>query len=151
SVFPWAAVLLLLACAGQDPARAAEDASVTFRPGIAAWDTGQPTEQADPPALLSPQREWTAVAPGTTPMVFHGDAIMSDGRIALAARRRAQAVEAYVLSHGGMVLRLRLQLVASGGEPAGRLEGIGLVESTKGEACLGLAIESGQGTGTDAK
>ena len=124
---------------------------MTFRPGIAAWDTGQPTEQADPPALLSPQREWTAVAPGTTATVFQGDAIISNGRIALAARRKAQAVEAYVLSHEGMVLRLRLRLIASGGEPAARLERVELVENTKGAACLELAYKNAHGAGLAAR
>jgi hypothetical protein len=151
SVFPWAAILLLLPCGGQDPARAAEEADVSFRPGIAAWDTGQAAEQADPPSLLVPQREWTAVASGITATVFQGDAIISNGRIALAVRRKAQAVEAYALSHEGMVLRLRLQLIASGGDPAARLERVELVENTKGAACLELTYKNAHGAGLAAR
>src|SRR5437016_9097730 len=68
-----------------------------------------------------------------------------------AEERRTKPGEAYVLSQEGMFLRLRLQLIASGGEPAARLERIELVENTKGAACLELTYKNGQGAGLAAK
>ena len=111
------------------------------RTGIAVWDTGQ----AAPAVLPLAKNNWTAIPLEKTADAFMGDAVLSNGRIALVLRQRAAAVEVHAVKTDGAVARIRLCLQSAASAPTVSLERAALVENTKGGATLQATFKTAKG------
>ncbi len=111
--------------------------------GIAAWDTGRPSAAALSPEVLAARTGWSAVPRDQTLASFKGDAVVTNGRLLVVARRLAAGAEVYSAGPGGAVPRAVLSLAAA--EPAARLERASLAENARGGACLELAWRTAGG------
>jgi hypothetical protein len=125
----------------------AEAAPATAKPRarITVWDTGTPSTHALPPAALAGRNDWTAIPTGTTADSFKGDAVLSNGRIAVILRRRDSALELQPVQARGAAARVRLRLLTAGGEPAARLERVALDENSRGGAGLNASFTTAGG------
>jgi hypothetical protein len=104
--------------------------------GIAVWDTTHPSTGPLDLGASEAEKDWAAIAPGKLADTFQGDAVLSNGRIVAVLRKRESVVEVHSATATGMPARLQLRLLAVGGEPAARLEGLALMENTRASACL---------------
>jgi hypothetical protein len=96
-------------------------------PRPAAWDTQ--TGSSEPLESVEAQKGWTAAAIGER---IQGDAVLSNGRIALVARRAASVLELYgVRPDGSAAPRARVGL-----DGAGRLTALSLTQADKAAVCL---------------
>jgi hypothetical protein len=116
------------------------------RTGITVWDTGQPSAEALAPAGLVGNNDWTAIPTEKTTDSFKGDAVVTNGRIAVVLRQQDSAVEIHAVKLGGAVSRLRLRLQTIAGEPAVCLERMALVDNNKGSACLEASFKTAKGS-----
>jgi hypothetical protein len=116
-------------------------ADTKARTGIAVWDTGQPA----PAVLPLAKNNWTAIPLEKTADAFMGDAVLSNGRIALVLRQRAAAVEVHAVKTDGAVGRIRLRLQSAASDPTVSLERAALVENTKGGATLQATFKTAKG------
>jgi hypothetical protein len=141
-------VLLLLSwwASATRGADSAQTSPVKPRTGITVWDTGRPSAKNLAPAALAGKNDWTVLAPGTAVDSFKGDAVLGNGRIVAVLRKQDSAVEVHAVKPDGAVARLRLRLLTAAGEPAERLEGVALVENTRGGACLEATFKTAKGT-----
>jgi hypothetical protein len=112
---------------------------------MAVWDTGRPAAEPLAPEALAGRGDWRAIPQGTTAEALAGDAVLSNGRIALVLRRQAAALELHGMDKGGTPVRLRLRLLTSAGEPAARLERIAVVENNRAGACLEATFATAAG------
>src|SRR5947207_1391975 len=83
----------------------AEAAQAKPKAGITVWDTGQPSENGLAPAALAGKNDWTVLPPEQTAESFRGDAVLSNGRIAVVLRRHDSAVELHGVKSSGAVSR----------------------------------------------
>lgn len=124
---------------------AAEPASIgAALKGMTVWDTGKPSGSAEPLATLTSVKDWAAIT-AETAASFKGDAAISNGKILAMLRKHEAAVDVYSVQEDSVVFRLRLRLLASGGEKAERLEKAALVENTKGTVCLEATGKTAKG------
>src|SRR5947209_515998 len=121
------------------------------RTGITVWDTRQPSSQTLTPSALADKDGWTRMPAGKTAGRFEGDAVMTNGRVLAVLRQRDPAVEVYAQGPRGPVMRARLLIQAPGGEWAHRLDGVKLVENSRGAACLEAHWKSAGGGGITAR
>src|SRR5437773_10540644 len=98
--------------------------------GLAAWDTGKPSAEPLAPAALAAKQGWTALDKETP--VLKGDAVLTNGRIAVVVRRNAAVADLYAVTDGESVQRTKITLVAASGDPATKLDKLALVEVAKG-------------------
>ena len=126
-------------------------ARVKPRTGIAVWDTRQPSSHALAPSDLTQMHGWARVPTGKTAATFDGDAVMTNGRILAVLRKRGAAVEMYSQGPDGPIGRAGLLLGVPGGEWASRLDGLKLVENTRGAACLAVTCKTSRGDNVAAK
>src|SRR4051794_8838241 len=75
------------ATAGDPPAEARRPT------GISVWDTGTASAAPLPAGDLSGKNDWSLLAPGKPVDTFKGDAVLSNGRIAVVLRQQDSAVE----------------------------------------------------------
>jgi hypothetical protein len=143
-------VLSLLACWSAACNAALGQTEVKVKPSIAVWDSG---EQPAIPSFsaLSGKNVWTALAAGTTSDAFRGDAILSNGRMVVLARKQQGALEVQGIGPNAVVTRVRLRLLTAAGEPAARLERIALTENTKTAATLEATFTTAKGTEASGK
>src|SRR5262249_22216761 len=121
------------------------------RAGVEVWDTAQPSPTPLAPAALTGKKDWTAVPGDTVAPSFKGDAVLTNGRVAVVLRKQDSAAEVYSQQADGAVSRVRMRLLASDGEPAAHLERLALVENSKGAACLEAAYKTSKGQEVAAK
>jgi hypothetical protein len=121
------------------------------RAGIAVWDTGKPSAAPLASAAVAGRNDWTAIATEKTAASFQGDAVLSNGRIAVVFRKQESAAEVYAVSGDNAVARARLQLLAGGGDPAKSLQRVSVVENTKGAATLEASFKTANGAEATAK
>ena len=134
------------ACGAEVPAK-----SNGSRVTIAVWDTARPSEEPLTPSALAEKNGWISIPLHKTVMFFQGDAILSNGRILLVARKGGTAVEVYAVGFAGPVARARLRLQAPSGEPASTLDHMSLAENATGAACLEVFYKTVKGAGLTAK
>ena len=132
-------------------ADAAPKSEVRSRAAIAAWDTAKPSAEALAPSALAEKSGWISVPLQKTVESFKGDAVLSNGRILIVARKQDMAVEVYSFGPEGAVARARLLLHAASGEPAANLDRVSLVENAKGAGCLEVFYKTAKGAGITAK
>jgi hypothetical protein len=118
---------------------------------VTIWDTGFRSSEPLTPAMFIAKQDWSQISAPETVASFKGDAVISNGRITVAARHQSPAVEVYAESPEGPIARLRLIVMTSRGEPAARLEHVGLAENTRGTACLEVSCKTEQGASMAAK
>jgi hypothetical protein len=114
--------------------------------GVAAWDTGQPSDAPLAPEALAARAGWAELARGAA-AEFKGDAVVTNGRLTLAARRRGAGVDVY----GAGPARFRLAVLAEGGAPGVRLEKLSLAENARGGVALEAAYATGKGSSVSAR
>jgi hypothetical protein len=137
-------LLLAVPCVGQEtPAKT--------RTAITVWDTGQATGGALSAQTLSAHEGWSAVTTAGKDVIFKGDAVLTNGRALVVVRQRSGAVEVYSVGNDALAGRLRLQLLATSGEVAERLDRVALVENGKGTACLEASYKTAGGDGVTAR
>jgi hypothetical protein len=137
---------LHLGVAGAQPAQSKS------KTAISVWDTGKPSATSLPPTtVVAGKSEWRFVPADTTIEAYSGDAVLSNGRIAMVVRQQDTAIEVYALRPDIAVPRLRLRLETAAGEPVVRLERLALVENTKAGACLEAGFTTAKGTSVAAK
>ncbi|MBC8870195.1 MAG: hypothetical protein H8E44_12300, partial [Planctomycetes bacterium] len=102
-------------------------------PAIAVWDTLNAADRLTPADLAS-KDGWTKIPRNQKVPSFQGDAILSNGRVFAVLRKRDAAIDFYSVEPAAMVPRVQLALLAPGGEPAYRLEGVSLTENTRSAA-----------------
>lgn len=124
---------------------------VKTKAGIAAWDTVHATTAGIPAAGLAGKLTWTAIPLGTNAPAFQGDAVVTNGRIAVVARKQDAAVDVYAVKPDGLVARVRLRLVSASGEAATQLDRLSLVENTKASACLDATFKTATGMEVSGK
>ncbi|MBC8869562.1 MAG: hypothetical protein H8E44_09100 [Planctomycetes bacterium] len=103
---------------------------------IAVWDTGSSSSDPLSPTAFSDKNGWEQVPRNQTASSFHGDAVITNGRILAVLRKRGATVEVYSTGSKGPVSRVRLQLQSNSGDPAIRLDNVALVENTRSAARL---------------
>jgi hypothetical protein len=91
------------------------------------------------------------VPQGTTADTFQGDAVITNGRILVVARKHDSALEVHALGADGPVAGARLLLLAPAGQPAIRLANVGIVEHTRSAVSLEVAYQTGDGVDVAAK
>jgi hypothetical protein len=102
-------------------------------------------------AALAAKEGWTQLPAGQSSIAIQGDAVLTNGRILAAVRKRGSTVDVYTPSDRGCIIRLRLQMVAASGEAADHLERVALIEHTKGTACLEASYQSAKGDALTAR
>jgi hypothetical protein len=144
---------LLLPLSWPSPPANAGEIKPSSRPtaGIQVWDTTQPAAPLLTPAALAGKNDWTAVPSGAALEGFKGTAVLSNGRIGVTVRHGAGSVEVHAVKPDGVVSRLSLRLETTAGEPAQRLDRLGLVENTKGSASLEASFRTAKGEVIAAK
>jgi hypothetical protein len=117
---------------------------------LTVWDTVQtPVELT--PAALAGKNSWKIIPADKAADSFWGDAVVSNGRIAVVLRKGDSAVDVHAVKPDGVPPRLRLRLQTAAGEPADRLERVSLVENTKGAACLDATFKTAKGASLAAR
>jgi len=114
------------------------------RAGVAAWDSGQSSPEALAAPAFAAKSGWTALSDEGSS--FKGDAVLSNGRLFIVARKASPSVEVYAISPEGPVLRSRLTV-----DGAARLERAALVENSRAGACLEATFQTPKGTTSTAK
>jgi hypothetical protein len=127
------------------PAAAARASLIKPGTGIVVWDTAKPSAGPLDLAASGAGKDWTAIAAGKLADAFQGDAVLSNGRIVAVVRKQESVVEVHSLTPTGAPVRLQLRLLAVGGEPAARLDGLSLVENSRGTACLKTTFKTARG------
>src|SRR5438128_2495750 len=107
-----------------------------FPQALAVWDTKEPSAGALTPSELTARQGWSELARPAT--AFQGDAVVTNGRILVAVRKRAAAAEVYTLGEKGIVQRLGLHLLGTGNAVAATLQSATLVENAK--TAVGLEV-----------
>jgi len=113
---------------------------------VAAWDTGQSAAAPLSPEALAARSGWTEIPRGQAAASFKGDAVVTNGRLTVVARRLGSGLEVY----GGGPQRLRLGLLADG-EPGSRLETLALAENARGSAALEVSFRTAKGASASAR
>src|SRR5262249_56651770 len=106
-----AGLLLVPVMAGTVPA---QNADTRPRAAIAAWDTGQPSANPLAPAALAAKTGWTQLPVGKTAS-FQGDAVITNGRILVMARKQSSALEVSTVGTDGAGSPARLILLRAAG------------------------------------
>jgi hypothetical protein len=119
----------------------AQGGAENTKAGMAVWDTGR----AAAPVHLGDKDGWTAIAPRSVAVSFKGDAVLTNGRIAVVLRTRDATLEIHALRPEATAARVRLRLHTKAGEPGTRLERVALTENTKAGACLEAAFKTAKG------
>jgi hypothetical protein len=117
--------------------------------GMAVWDTIKPAGPFTTSADLG-QEPWVPLQ-GKTADKFTGDAVISNGRIAIVMRQQESALEVYALKPGVVARRMRLQLLTSASEPAVKCKSMAVIDSTKSGACLEAVFTTDKGTDLAAR
>ena len=118
---------------------------------ISVWDTARSSAEPLAPSALAEKSGWISIPLQKTVKSFEGDAVLSNGRILLVARKRDTAVEVYSVGPAGTAARLRLCLQTPSGEPAASLDHVSLPENTAGAACLEVFYKTAEGAGITAR
>ena len=111
------------------------------RTSFAVWDTGNPSGGPITPDALAANEGWTKLARGESPE-FKGDAVLSNGRIAVVARRKGTGVEVYSLGLGRPVFRSHLVPLPSKGHAATTSD-LKLAKRTRSSATLEVTAGNG--------
>ncbi|MBM3996351.1 MAG: hypothetical protein FJ303_19695 [Planctomycetes bacterium] len=114
--------------------------------GLAVWDTRTPA-----PALLrlNGKNNWQQLDKAND--VFKGDAIVSNGRIAVVLRRGDAIMEIHAIRTDGAVARSRARLLSAAGEPAVSVDRLMLVENGKTAITLDATFRTAKGGAISAK
>jgi hypothetical protein len=113
------------------------------RAGVAAWDSGQASAEPLAAPAFAAKSGWTALAEATPS--FKGDAVLTNGRLFVVARKASPSIEVYAVSPDGPVLRSRLTI-----DGATRLERAALIENSRTGACLEASFQTTRGAPSTA-
>jgi len=121
------------------------------KPALAAWDTGKSSDKSLTPANLAEKDRWTQVPVNETLDSFKGDAVLSNGRVTVAVRKRGTAAEVYSEGVDGASERCQLLLLTANGDPAVRLDHVKLTENGKGAVTLHVSYQTAKKAEVAAK
>jgi hypothetical protein len=141
-------LLLAISLMGQS---AAYGDTPKFRQAMAVWDTKEPSARALTASELTARQGWTEISSPAAAHAFQGDAVVTNGRILVAVRKRAAAAEVYTLGEKGIVERLGLHLLGTGNAAGTTLQRATLVENAKTAVSLEVAYATTQGAEVTAR
>lgn len=118
---------------------------------IAVWDTGSPSGNALPPSVATSKDGWQQIPRNETRSAFRGDAVVTNGRVLAAVRKRGSTIEVYSVVSDGVVPRAKLQLQSRSGDPATGLRSVAVVENTRSAARLEAVYQTAQGATITAR
>jgi hypothetical protein len=134
-------LLTIILCLGLLPAlQASPDETL---PLVQIFDTGKTASKPLTSEVFSKRDKWTALAEDKLQHKFKGDVVVSNGRIALALRKKGRGVEVYSLTATGPALRA--ELVATGIVPAKSFSAVQIVENNPGTVSLEATFKSAKG------
>jgi hypothetical protein len=148
SILPTASLLIFVAAGSTGRG---QNADTRPRAAIAVWDTGQRSAVPLPAAALAAKTGWTLIPAGKMAAAFKGDAVLTNGRIALVARQTDAGLELFATREDGPVPRARLILLGGGESQLGPLDRMALVEHNRGNACLEVSAKTSKGTAVAAR
>lgn len=136
---PLFAASLCFALLGSSVCLAGADQPLAVR----LFDTGTSSPIPLPSDALSQKDKWTLLPEDQTKHQFKGDAVVSNGKLALILRRKGRGAEVYALTTEGMVMRA--ELVAMAGGPAALLASVKIVENNPARAAVDATFKTSQG------
>jgi hypothetical protein len=108
------------------------------RAALAVWDTDRPSAEPLTPEEVAQKNGWKLIAADQT-AAFQGDAVITNGRVLMVARKRGTGLELYSLGLGHPLFRA--QLLPGFGAELARVE---ITENSR--ASVGLKVASKRGT-----
>ena len=128
-------------------ADAAAQTGIEGRPrvGMSTWDTVHPSAELLTSAAIAVKQDWKQVPRNEQRASFQGDAVISNGRVMAAVRKRSAAIDLYALGARGAVARAQLRLFGDKGQPAATLERVSLVDNRRSEARLTVVFQTRAG------
>jgi hypothetical protein len=114
------------------------------RAGIGAWDTASASPDPIAASAFAAKSGWAALSEAAPS--FKGDAVVTNGRLFIVARKASPSIEVYAVSPDGPVLRSRLTV-----DGAARLERAALAENSRTAACLEATFQTAKGARSTAK
>jgi hypothetical protein len=107
------------------------------------FDTGSSSPAALKPEALARPAGWKQILEDQTKHKFKGDAVFSNGRLAVVLRQKGRGAEIYSLDAN--LQAQRAELVAVGGAPANRLSAVKIVENNPGGVTLDATYKTAKG------
>ena len=112
---------------------------------IAVWDTGSPSAHALLGKDVADKKGWRQKKRNAQVPEFAGDAVLSNGRIAVVVRKNGAGADVYSVEPDGPVRRVTVSPRTLAVEPASRLDQVSLVEHTRAAARLEAVFRTEQG------
>jgi hypothetical protein len=108
------------------------------RAALAAWDTGKFSTEPLTPEAVEQKSGWKPLESSETTAAFTGDAVISNGRLLVVARKQGTGVDLFSLGSGKPIFRTRLLL-----SPGAGLDRITLTENSRAAVGLEMASKAG--------
>ena len=110
---------------------------------VQLFDTGKSSSAPLKPDTLSKQAGWKLIPEDQIKHKFKGDVVFSNGRLAIALRKKGRGAEVYAVNPKG--LAMRAELVAVAGAPAVALLSVKIVENNSGSVTLDATYKTAKG------
>jgi hypothetical protein len=110
---------------------------------VQLFDTGKSAAVALPPTALARQAGWQQIPEDQTKHKFKGDAVFSNGKLAVVLRQKGRGAEVYAVDSATPIQRA--ELVAVGGTLATKLSAVKIVENNPGSVTLEATYKTGKG------
>ncbi|MFV1964308.1 MAG: hypothetical protein ACC628_02710 [Pirellulaceae bacterium] len=138
---------LFLSVASRLPHDAAGQMPPDLGTGLAVWDTVTPLPG---PLFAEDQSEWSKVARNEKRTSFQGDAVATNGKVAIVIRSPFPFVETFTPESEGPVSRGQLHLLAGDDAPVAHLANVSLAENTRAAIRLEVTYTTAEGTAVRA-
>ena len=120
-----------------------QPAQAQVLPAMQLFDTSVRLPAALSLDALSMRDKWTLLPEDETKHKFKGDAVISNGKLAIALRQQGRGAEVYAATPKGWVLRAELVAVADA--PAALLSLVKIVENTSGGVAVDATFKTAKG------
>ena len=112
-------------------------------PTVQLFDTGITSPLPGRSAELSKRDNWQLLPEDQTNHTFKGDTFCSNGKLAIALRRRGRGAEVYAVTSTGLVQRAELVAVADAA--ASSLSSVQIIENNQGSVSLDATFKTAKG------
>lgn len=111
---------------------------------VRLFDTDKPSPTPLTGEAVASRAGWTEVSEDETNHTFKGDAVISNGRLAIGLRQKGRGAEVYAVTSKGAVLWADLVAVADA--PAASLSAVKIADNNPGSVAVDATFETAQGT-----
>ncbi|MBI3878453.1 MAG: hypothetical protein HY301_00095 [Verrucomicrobia bacterium] len=136
-----AMTLLLVAFSFAAPGRGR--ALAAEPPTVQLFDTGTSSPAPLSSGAITKRTGWKLLPEDETKHVFKDDVVFSNGRLAIALRRKGRGAEVYAVNPNGYTMRT--ELVAVAGAPSAQLASVKIVENDPGTVKLDATFKTDKG------